>query len=301
MAQEVELKLELSTDDISAFLSLDWFHSLKSLTQRPTKTLENTYFDTPSLELLKSRTALRIRKSDDQYFQTLKTKGQSVGGLHQRGEWEYPIEVSVSDDLIKQALQPESFPADVWPLGLKLETLEPIFETNFTRYCWHWHSSCGSVVEVVLDLGRVVSGVNCTELSEIEMELIEGKPSCLFDLAEALCRDVTLQISDVTKAQRGFDLYRPGSWQVDAPELSESSCISDRFQAALVWIREGHAVNDESIAELLDSLIQEGVLPKMDVDPWLLQGKPSTLSSKHRSQWLLRLARHAWLETQSAP
>ena len=82
MSQEIELKLTISQESIEQFLNLTL---LKAYV--PTSfTLENTYFDTPDKQLTSYGAALRIRKTPTGFVQTLKTKGQNVGGLHQRDE-----------------------------------------------------------------------------------------------------------------------------------------------------------------------------------------------------------------------
>src|SRR5690606_25507048 len=48
-------------------------------------------FDTPQNALANARAALRIRDNNGQCEQTLKTRGTSVAGLQQRGEWNWPL------------------------------------------------------------------------------------------------------------------------------------------------------------------------------------------------------------------
>jgi len=301
MSQEVELKLSLNEETVSQFWALDWFHSLPSIEKQPQKLLENIYFDTPDLALLKTRAALRIRKSGDQYLQTLKTKGVSVGGLHQRGEWEHIIGDVASLAGSSPQLKTELFPEDVWPDGLNITSLIPVFETNFIRDVWLWHSASGSVVEVVLDQGKVTSGDQESRICEMELELVEGHAGCLFDLAEALTKTLPVLVSDITKAQRGFELFCPGAWQADHLSLAAVSMSEDCLNAILQALMEG--VQEAQVSDfvgILNQLVVDKVLPDLDVNPWLLQGNPNTLSDLSRAQWLLRLARHAWLNAQSS-
>ncbi|MFC3152211.1 inorganic triphosphatase [Litoribrevibacter euphylliae] len=300
MSHELELKLELSEETVTQFLNLDWFHSHPACERRSDKVLENIYFDTPELLLLNARTALRIRKSGNEYLQTLKTKGTSVGGLHQRGEWEHKIgECSSSDLSSSPSLQPDLFPQDVWPCDLDVNRLVPVFETNFTRSVWMWTSSKGSRIEVVLDRGKVVSNGQTTPLTEIELELLDGSPDCVFDLAEALSKSIPLLVSDVTKAQRGFELYHPGVWQVKLLQLTEKSNGSEKLEWVIqqLMFSSTQPVSDQ-LPKVLEGLVNAGVLKEMDVNPWLLFGDVSTLNPLLKGQWLLRLARYAWLHAQ---
>lgn len=300
MSQEVELKLSLNEEIVSQFWALDWFHSHPSIKKQPQKLLENIYFDTPDLALLKTRAALRIRKSGEQYLQTLKTKGVSIGGLHQRGEWEHIIGDTASLAGGSPQLKTELFPEDVWPEGLDTASLIPVFETNFIRDVWLWRSAFGSVVEMVLDQGKVVSGEQESVICEMELELVEGHAGCLFDLAEALTKTLPTLVSDTTKAQRGFELFSPGVWQVDHLSLSEVTASEECLNAVLQALMTGVQESDVAVfVAVLSQLVKDKVLPDLDVNPWLLQGNPNTLSDLSRAQWLLRLARHAWLNAQS--
>lgn len=300
MSQELELKLELSEDAVSQFLSLEWFHSHPANERQPDQILENIYFDTPDLLLLKVKAALRIRKSGHDYLQTLKTKGTSVGGLHQRGEWEFHIGTCSPDEPVTPppALQPDRFPSDVWPVDLDVNQLIPVFETNFTRSCWVWSSPNGSRIEVVLDRGHVVSGDQSTPLTEIELELLEGHPDCVFDLAEALSKSVPLLVSDVTKAQRGFELYRPGAWQLQrliwADDLDSSSQLEWVIQQLML---PSEIAASDQLPIVLSRLVKNGSVHEMDVNPWLLFGDLRQLTPLLKGQWLLRLARYAWQMT----
>ncbi|GLQ33652.1 inorganic triphosphatase [Litoribrevibacter albus] len=297
MSQELELKLELSEDAVAQFLNLSWFHSNPANVRQPDKTLENIYFDTPDLQLLKTKAALRIRRSGSQYLQTLKTKGKSVGGLHQRGEWEFKIADTDADGdgEVEPRLQPELFPSDVWPAELNVDQLMPVFETNFTRSGWLWTSSKGSRIEVVLDQGQVIVGEQTTQLSELELELLEGSPECVFDLAEALSKQVPMLVSDVTKAQRGFELFQPGVWQTSRITLEDAREPASRLEWAIQGVMNPSELNDpKCLASVLETLVDDGLLNEMDVRPWLLFGDVSTLNPLLRGQWLLRLARYAW-------
>ena len=87
MANEIELKLKvIEKGDITKKLQ-DIF---PGISLEP-KELINIYFDTRDFKLNQERIALRIRNKGGQYIQTLKTKGVSVNGLRQRGEWEWPL------------------------------------------------------------------------------------------------------------------------------------------------------------------------------------------------------------------
>jgi inorganic triphosphatase YgiF len=150
--------------------------------------------------------ALRVRRQGERFIQTLKTRGQSIDGLHQRGEWEW--------DLASEHLDPSLLGADIWPTELAAPdqmTLVPVFTTDFTRRLW-WLTFDGAEIEVALDLGEVVcdcaDGRHLTDpISELELELKSGPADALFALAQRLAEQVELQPGDISKAQRGYRLF----------------------------------------------------------------------------------------------
>ena len=89
MSHEIELKLSLAEDQAERLKKHPFWQKYGQ--SRGSIHLGNTYFDTPDMRLNQSRIALRIREKNGQYFQTLKTKGESINGLTHRGEWEWSI------------------------------------------------------------------------------------------------------------------------------------------------------------------------------------------------------------------
>ncbi|WP_108372166.1 CYTH domain-containing protein [Limnohabitans sp. T6-5] len=200
---ETELKLTLSEPDLPRLLD----HPL--LTAQGTRQhLLNTYFDTPDLALQQRRMAVRERRSGERWLLTVKTAGQSTGGLSRRQEWEGPTTPGALqfDQLVNDAA-----------LSQTLMTLRPrlqaMFCTDFERQRW-LITHAGAEIEVALDQGRIhVPGTALSEpLLELELELLSGPEEALLALAEVLRQapqgPVTLAPSDASKAQRGMALWR---------------------------------------------------------------------------------------------
>ena len=198
MASEVELKLTLPSHAVSAFKQ----DTELGQSQGAPLVLDNQYFDTPDLALNKAHAALRVRKSQFGYKQTLKNKGHAIAGLHQRGEWEYDIPSAQIDwSLFENDIQ----------LDDKLkQRIEPIFKTDFTRHVWIKEQG-NSVIELVLDEG-LIQGNNDRNvgLCEIELELKQGHVSDLFTFALQLAQRHPLVPCDINKAERGYGLLFPG-------------------------------------------------------------------------------------------
>ncbi len=199
---ETELKLTLSAQDLPRLRS----HPLLAgagLTQR----LLNTYFDTPDLGLQQRRMAVRERLAGERWLLTVKTSGQSTGGLSRRQEWEGPTTPGALafDTLVDDVM----LAADLMAMRPQLKAL---FCTDFERQRWVL-SHAGAQIEVALDQGRIhVPGTDFSEpLLELELELLSGPESALLALADVLRQTpqgpVALNPSDTSKAQRGMALW----------------------------------------------------------------------------------------------
>lgn len=204
MATETELKLQLRAADVGA---LRMHPLLTAGTASGPSTLLNTYYDTADQDLARAKVALRLRRQGDCIIQTLKTRGQSVNGLHQRGEWEWVLPRPVLDT--------ELLNGDIWPESLPPASqlqLVPVFTTDFGRETWQVRYQ-GADVEVALDLGQIrcpcpQGGALQDEILELELELKSGEAPALLALADELGDSIALQPFDLSKAQRGYQLFR---------------------------------------------------------------------------------------------
>ncbi|PSJ23027.1 CYTH domain-containing protein [Halomonas sp. ND22Bw] len=201
MAKEIEFKLALAPAGPEA---LRRHPRLAGLEPRTTQ-LGNTYFDTPDGRLESERMALRLRHADGRLLQTLKTSGQGSGGLSTRGEWEWEV-MGPGLDLGRLADLP---PIEALGEGV-LGELRPRFATDFAREIWWWEQD-GTAIEIALDLGEIESDAHSVPIRELELELKDGDPAALIELAEALAERVPLRPSDTSKAARGAALLA-GRW-----------------------------------------------------------------------------------------
>ncbi len=199
MSHETELKLSLPQNQIEALKQHSFWQQYAS--EPVTFHLGNTYFDTPDMQLNQARVALRIREKNGQYFQTLKTKGESINGLTRRGEWEWPIAIPELDIAGLQKVWPEHLPE------IDTHLLEPLFATDFDRICWNieW-AEPKAKIEAALDVGLVKAGGKSSPICELELELLEGDEQALEIIARALSQDINLNPSDKSKAERGIEL-----------------------------------------------------------------------------------------------
>ena len=203
MADETELKLSLSAQDLPRLLS----HPLLATPAAPQR-LFNTYFDTPDLALKGRRMAVRERLAGETWLLTVKTAGSSTGGLSRRQEWEGPTTPGALD--FAALVDDAALAAELMALRPQLQ---PLFATDFERQRWVLPHG-GARIEVALDQGRIhVPGTPFTEaLLELELELLDGPEAALLALAQALRQTphgpVRLAPSDASKAQRGLALWQ---------------------------------------------------------------------------------------------
>lgn len=244
MQKETEIKLRASRETLDALRD----HPLLKKRIKggwETRELFNQYYDTAARDLAQARVALRMRRDGDQFIQTLKTRGQSVAGLSERNEWDWYLPKAKLDT---KKLSDECWPASLAELDKK--TLAPLFTTDFVRQraevAWG-RGKAKVVIEAALDLGKVIAGDQAEEICELELELRQGEPEALLELAEALAADLPLMPCDISKAERGYRLYDAQSYSVSlpAPELTFEQPLDDTIPA-LGWTLLG---NSQRLAE----------------------------------------------------
>lgn len=210
MQSEIELKLSLPRGSLAALRR----HTL--LAQSPklgnAVTLDNAYFDTPDLLLKKNRTAVRVRCHGRRQVQTVKSAAVSTAGLSQRPEWEQPFNgefdfSGINAANVRKLLQSHQ------------ARLMPVFSTRFRRETRLYSPAPDIRILIMIDIGEVAAGERSVPLRELELELQQGEPRDLLNLARQLSETLPLLPCDISKAERGYRLYGNGA---DAPEEAPS-------------------------------------------------------------------------------
>lgn len=207
---EIELKFLLepgAADQLRGRL-----RNFKSTAQRSrTRTLRSVYFDTADGALQRAGIALRLRRDGRRWIQTVKSKGRIHGGLSQTGETECP---APGGRLNLDAIPDEQTRIEVkrWISG---RSLQPVCETRIRRTAREVPLEDGSRAEIAVDVGEIRSDEKSAPFSEAEIELLEGKPRALFDLAHQLFPEGGLSFSRLSKAARGYMLAAEG--RIDTP------------------------------------------------------------------------------------
>ena len=199
MAEEVELKLALAEGHQSRLLR---HPLLKQAIERHAETLDNIYYDTGDLSLRRRGIALRLRRKGRDWLQTVKLAGSSAAGLSSRPEWETPYHGHFDFSPVDQAAVRE------WLQRPKLlARIVPICETRFRRVTWKFPAAPGAVL-LTLDRGWIIANGRQEAICELELELAGAPVQAIFSLATQLARRVAVTPSTLSKAERGYRLYR---------------------------------------------------------------------------------------------
>jgi len=233
MDTEIELKFFVSeqhvVEKITAFLQ-----SLALPIIHNEKQLNNSYFDTETMQLRADDFGLRIRTSAGFKEQTIKTAGSCVGGLHQRPEYN----VEIDDNVPNLSL----FPRDIWhtwqDISQLQQQLKPIFSTNFVRHTWLIDYSPSTKIELAYDVGVIKVNEQQLPIAEIELELLAGNTEHLISLAKKLCSVIKLLPGTTSKAARGYALVAqheilPLLSPLEVIPLNQQHSINESFTIGL--------------------------------------------------------------------
>lgn len=229
MATELELKLMLQSEYLkSASDFLDEICAQSdddTVSRQPTLNLMNAYYDTEDGQLMSGGMALRIRAVNDQFIQTVKTRGTSRVGMHARGEWEWQLESDCLNlSLLKDVPLPDTLVNMSWS-----RHLQQAYRTDFQRQVWNIQQ-CTTKMEVVCDEGKVTSPYGEDSICELELELKSGPESALYEFALRIAEQVPVQVSVVSKAQKGVRLKQG---QIEFPQKPIGSV--SRLALAAYW------------------------------------------------------------------
>lgn len=238
---EIELKLRVPPERVAR---LKRSPLLRALTQaRPVaRHLYSVYFDTDDRALLHHGAALRVRSIGRRRVQTLKLPTGASNGLQVFRE----IEHEVGGEAPDLALLDEETLRAIFPADGAASQLAPVFETEVLRTV-RPVQLFDSAIEVALDVGRLRAAGREEAICEAELELKEGRPARLFELALALHDDMPLALETRTKAERGYDLIagrRPGFVKAARtqlqPDLTAGAAFVELAHNCLDQIRGNH-------------------------------------------------------------
>ncbi len=283
MATEIELKLYCPPDKIARLEH----HSLiaAGVETGPAKRLENTYYDTPDLALHQERIALRVRTTPTEQLQTVKCAAKSVAGLSARPEWETPYSGSFDFSGV-DAHKVRAF------LKERRSSLVPVFTTSFERRTWRIDVSKKIAIWVMVDTGHVSSGDRVLPISEVELELAQGNPEDLLDFATALATHLPLVPHDVSKAERGYQLFLN---QAGVPQKASPSSLGNKqssSEAFRLLATQGMQMWQANLLGTLTSADQEFIhqfrVSLRRLNSLIKVFKPA-LPDRYQAQWTKRV------------
>ncbi|HBV20384.1 MAG TPA: CYTH domain-containing protein [Nitrosomonas sp.] len=203
MPTEVELKLRFSSQYAGYIKQLQLLKDYEIKTPVKQK-LHSVYYDSPDFILRQHRIGLRIRKSGNQWIQTIKNSGTIHAGLHQHNEWEHsvihenPDFSQITDQDLKKFFVDKALRA----------SLRPIFVTDFHRTTYLLEPAKEFKLEFCIDEGSITANQLTQPICEIELELKSGDTSQLRLFYAALQKNCPfpLILENTNKAMRGYAL-----------------------------------------------------------------------------------------------
>jgi triphosphatase len=221
MGNETELKFEVAPQDL---LKLKAARILNRGTPKQ-ENLVSVYFDTPNHKFARNGVSLRVRHNSNKRLQTIKAEGGD--GSFRRGEWQHEIKGDIPD--LRKAHGTPLAPL----LTKKLKRrLKPIFESRIRRASIAIRKN-GSRIEVALDSGQIRAGRQSAPISELELELKQGRASDAFKLARALAKRVPATLSLKSKAELGYELIEDAparAVHAEKIKLRRSMSTADAFR-----------------------------------------------------------------------
>jgi triphosphatase len=197
---EFEVKLEIPADRLQALAA--------AIRQGDAKRgrLRATYFDTQDGALAKEGIVVRMRQEGRKWVQTCKAPGN---GPLARLEHDAPVTADAAGappvDLARHSGTPVG---EALRRTLKLQPdaalppLVPLYETDVTRLSVTVPRG-ESQIEIALDEGRIVAGAQWAVVRELELELAQGRPEDVVQLAREGCAIHGLWLSTVSKSMKG--------------------------------------------------------------------------------------------------
>ena len=176
----------------------------------------------------KAGIALRLRRDGRRWMQTVKTTGEIHGGLSQVGEVENPA----PGGRVRLDAIPDASIREATLRSVSGAPLMPVCETIIRRSASELSLEDGTRAELAIDVGEIRAEGRVAELREAEIELLEGNPTGLFDIAHKLFPKGGLQFSRLSKSARGYLLAEEGWIEPPLAAQHATTIAVDRDQIA---------------------------------------------------------------------
>ncbi len=202
MSTEIEVKLMLLTPQPQI---IDHFLTTNNITclTRTVVQLDNRYFDTKEQTLYRHGIALRVRRTNNSYEMTIKTKASKNGGIHIHPEYNIPLANDVAiPDL-------NAFPAEIFT-NVDRAVLQPQIYCNMGQQCQRKsflvaYPTSDNVIEISYDEVTYQTPTAPIQSYEVEFELKDGSVQALEQLVKLFVEfagDGVVRIGTVSKMFR---------------------------------------------------------------------------------------------------
>lgn len=260
-----------------------------------TVSLRAQYFDTEASDLAKAGVALRLRQEGRRWVQTLKMPGRH---RLEKIEINTPrpgpnLDLTVYVDTPAHRL-----------INKHQTALNVVYETKVRRTLRRIRNAAG-VVEVALDQGQILSGELTLPVSEVEFELVSGKPQAIFLLGLKWLSTHGLVLDLRSKAERGTRLAALARALANLGEINDPATTAARARAiASFWEPRGMGEiklrNEMTCEQALEAITGEcieqiarnaAVLAEIDTAGLYKAAKPE---HTHQLRVGMRRLRSAW-------
>lgn len=217
-----------------------------------TDELQTSYFDTVDRRLSRRGIALRVRKKGGKHTLTVKANAATTQAMSARPEWNVELPTAKADLSVLPHKARER-------VGLVLPNeLRKLFTVGVSRKkaivtLPDPDGDEPTVVEIAVDRGAVTAGRKKSDINEFEIELVSGDVGPAYDLAATLA-DSGLRVSQVTKAERGYNLIDGA----DAPTPKRAPKILLR--------------RDETVSVALSEILGAGIASVLENEAATLDG-----------------------------
>ncbi|MGX2950083.1 CYTH domain-containing protein [Ursidibacter sp. B-7004-1] len=215
MENEIEIKIMLLPENIP--MIYQWLNQ-QNILRHETEDLANCYYDTPDLYFAKAQMGLRVRSKNNQHEITLKTKGEIMGGLHIRPEYNLALANNFPD--LKRLVS--HYNLQLGNIEQLQQGLKATFSTDFQREKWVIAVN-QSKIEIALDRGLIKNSQGEETICELEFELKQGNVSDILALLQQLPTQNGMWFSSLSKAQRGYLVGYPEKIDKEIDKLTAYS------------------------------------------------------------------------------
>jgi inorganic triphosphatase YgiF len=256
MSQEIEIRFAASEHDLIRIAKGAVLHGF-SVGRAATKRLNTVYYDTPEHGFAKAGLSLRVRKNGSGYVQTVKDES-SAALVSRRNEYECTVPTPepdlscIPDQRVRERVEAIVDGAHI----------EPLIEADIRRTTRSVKTTAGDEVELAVDRGHIrtlTNGHAALPVNELELELKQGTPVVLFEIARRLSRKAPLTVTTESKSARGMRALEGQeicAHKAGRTELAPDCTAEEAFRATLLHCLRHIARNTEAVAE---ARLPEGV------------------------------------------